>query len=307
MLSWKLWQALKNPPYRYPLLRRIHAGAEWQFTLRDIPRPFLYATLLGAAYIVWRIAPYTFGHVFLLILAIPAVASLMMLISPLLFPLVMVGVGTMWAADISDSIVKQQKRGIYDLLCVLPGGRWAANWATACSSIHQGGAFKVGWLMLRGAAMVGLVLLLTLFSIILAGQLFSARGELDNVVWLMLDMSVLFIGQLLHYIQTMALTPLVGLLVPTYIHNRAEARLGAVGLYLGLQLSPFLVCGLLLYLAPLAVSQPIYAENSLTPYLFILFGLREASIMLLGIVLLRRLKLAADEKKHLWTLLQQSS
>ncbi len=306
MLSCRLWQALKNPPYRYPLMRRIHTDPGWLSTLRDIPRPFLYAMLLGAAYMLWRITPYTVGYVFLLILAIPALATLMFYISPLLFPLVMMGAGTMWAANISDRILKQQERGIYDLLCTLPGGRWAANWATACSSIHQGGTFKVSWLILRGVAVVELVLLLTLFSLVLVGQFFSARKELSNVGWLMLDMIVLSIGQLLHHIQTMVLSPLVGLLIPTYIHNRVEARLGAVGLYLGLQSIPYLFCGLLFYLAPLVASEPIDAENSLTPYLLVLLGLREVIIMLLGMVLLRRLKLVADEKKHLWTLLQQS-
>ncbi len=306
MLSWKLWQALENPPFRYPLLRRTHTDLGWLSTLRDIPRPFLYATLLGAAYIVWRIAPYTFAHVFVLVLAIPAVATLMLFISPLLFPLVMMGVGVLWAANISDWVIRLQERNIYDLLCLLPGGRWAANWAIACSSIHQEGTFSVVWLMLRGAATVGLVLVLTLFSLVVV-QLFSAGKELGSVVWLMLDVVALFIGQLLHCIQTMALTPLVGLLIPTYIHKRFEARLSAVILVLGLQLSPFLIFGLLFYLAPLAVSKPVDAGNSLTPYLFILFGLRETIIMLLWIVLLRRLKLAADEKRHPWTLSPPSS
>jgi hypothetical protein len=304
MLSWKLWQALKNPPYLYPLMRRIHADAGWLSTLRDIPRPYLYAILLAAAYILWRILPYAVGYVFLLIVALPAVATLLFLISPLLFPLVMVGAGTVWAANISDRVLKQQERGIYDLLCVIPGGRWAANWLTASSTIHQGGTFKASWIMLGGVAVVGLVLLLTLFSLVLVGQFFSAGNELSNFGWLMLDMIVLFMGQLLHHIQTMALSPLVGLLIPTYIHNRAEARLSAVGLYLGLQLIPYLFCGLLFYLAPLVASEPVDAGNSLTPYLLVLFGLREAIIMLLWIVLLWRLKLVADEKKHLWTLLQ---
>lgn len=302
MISWRLWQALKNPPYRYPLMLRTRAASGWLSTLRDIPRPFLYAMLLGAAYILWRITPYTVGYVFLLILAIPAVAILILYISPLLFPLVMVGAGTMWAANISDHILKQQERGIYDLLCMLPGGRWAANWATACSSIHQGGAFSVSWLILRGIAVLGLVLLLTLFSLVLVGQFFSARNELNHVGWLMLDMLALFGGQLLHHIQTMVLSPLVGLLIPTYIHKRVEARLGAVSLYLGLQLGSYLFCGLLLYLAPLVASEPVDAKNSLTPYLLALFSLREAIIMLLWIVLLRRLNLVADEKKHLWAL-----
>ena len=307
MLSWRLWQALRNPPYRYPLRRRTRADSRWLSTLRDIPRPFWVAMLLGAAGMLWLVIPYTVGYVFLLILAIPAVATLLFYVSPLLFPLVMVGAGTMWAANISDRILKQQERGIFDLLCILPGGRWAANWATACSSIHQGGTFKVSWLILCGVVVVGLVLLLTLFSLVLVGQFFSTRKELSNVGWLMLDMIVLFTGQLLHHIQTVALSPLVGLLIPTYIHKRTEARLGAAGLYLGLQLIPYLCCGLLFYLAPLVASEPIDAENSLTPYLLVLFGLREVIIMFLGTVLLRRLNLVADEKKHLWTLLQQSS
>jgi hypothetical protein len=301
MLSWKLWQALENPPYHYPLLCRIHTGSGWLSTLRDIPRPFLYATLLVAAYILWRIMPYTFGHVVLLVMAIPAVATLVLLISPLLFPLIMMGIGALWAANIGDCVVELQARGIYDLLCLLPGGQWAANWATACSSIHQSSVYRVGWIMVRGAAMVGLVLVLTLLSLVVV-QLFSAGKALGSVVWLMLDVIALFTGQLLHYIQTMALTPLVGLLIPTYVHNRFEARLSAVGLYLGLQLSPFLICGLLFNLAPFAVSKPVDSGNSLTPYLFILFSLREASIMLLWIVLLRRLKLVEAEKKHLWIL-----
>ncbi len=262
--------------------------------------------LLGAAYLLWRIVPYLFGHLFLLVLAIPAVAALMLFISPLLFPLVMMGVGAIWAANISDCVVKLKERGIYDPLCLLPGGRWAANWATACNCIRQSGIFKVGWLILCGAVMVGLVLMLTLFSLI-AVQLFNAGRELGSVVWFMLDVIVLFTGQLLQYIQTVALTPLVGLLTPTYVHSRIEARLSAVGLYLGLQLSPFLIFGLLFYIAPLAVSKPVDAGNSLTPYLLILFSLREVILVLLWIVLLRRLKLAADEKKHPWTLLPPSS
>ncbi len=269
--------------------------------LRDIPWPLLVAALLVAAYILWRITPYSVGHVFLLVMAIPAVATLLVLLSPLLFPLAMMGVAAIWAAGISDCVVKLQKHGIYDLLCLLPGGRWAANWAIACSNIHQSGAIRVGWTLLRVAAMVGLVLVLTLASLVVV-QLFSAGKGLGSGIWLMLDVIALLIGQLLHVIQTMVLTPLVGLLIPTWIHNRLEARLSAVGLYLGLQLSPFLICGLLFSLAPLAASQPVDAGNSLTPYVFIVFSMREAIIMLLWIVLLRRLKLAGAEKEKLWSL-----
>lgn len=301
MLSWKLWQALKNPPHRYPLLCRIHIGRRRLFTLKDIPPPLLYAAVLVAAYILWRIMPVTVGHMLLLAMAIPAVATLILLISPLLFPLVMMGVATIWAVNISDCVVNLQERGIYDLLCLLPGGRWAANWAIACSSIHQGGAFRVGWFLLRGAATVGLVLVLTLVSLVMV-QLFSAGKQLGGGVWLMLDVIALFTGQLLHFIQTMVLTTLVGLLIPTYVRNRLEARLGAVGLYLGLQLCPFLICGLLFYFAPLAANKPVGAGNSLTPYVFIVTSVRETIIVLLWSVLLRRLKLAEAEKEHLWIL-----
>jgi hypothetical protein len=256
---------------------------------------------------LWLITSHTFGYVLLLILAIPAVVILIFLVSPLLFPLVMMGVGALWSAEISVRVVEQQERGIYDLLCVLPGGRWAASWAIACGRIHQGDTFDFGWLMLRSIVMVGVIMLLTLFGMALGWQLFSAEVELNNVGWFMLDMAVLLIGQLLHHIQTMALSPLVGLLVPTYVHSRAEARIGAAGLFLSLQLGPYLFCGSLLNFMPVLTGEPVDAANSLAPYVLILLGLREAVIMRLWIILLRRLKLTAVEKEHLWTLLQQGS
>ncbi|MFC1959526.1 hypothetical protein ACFLYO_02340 [Chloroflexota bacterium] len=304
MLSWKLWQALKNPPYRHPLMRRVRSNTGWLTLLGNKALPFyLYAMLLGTIYMLWRITPQTFGFVFLLILIIPSMATLFFLVSPLLFPLVMVAVGAMWAALISERMVEQQEHGIYDLLCVLPGGRWAANWAIACGSIHQGSVFEICLLILRIMLLLGGILLFMLLSMVL-GQVFSAESQLDGIGSFSIDMIALLVAYYLHYIQTMALSPLVGLLVPTYTKSRVEARLGAVGLLAVVQLGPFIFCGLLFYFVPLLVGGTVDPERSLALYLILVFGLREVIIRRLWYVLLRRLRLTAVEKEHLWSLLR---
>lgn len=224
-------------------------------------------------------------------------------VSPLLFPLVMMGVGALWASSISERVIKQQEIGIHDLLYVLPGGRWAANWATACGSIHQSFIFEGSWIILRGMLVVGFLLVIGISMVV--GQFISEDAGLANLRWFILDMVALFVGYGLHYIQTMALSPLVGLLVPTYVRNRVEARLGSAGLYLGIQIGTYLLGGLLFYFVPLLVSGWATSIRILTPYLIVVFILREALIRWLWMVLLRRLSLTTAEKEDIWTLVNQ--
>lgn len=235
--SWKLWSALRNPPALHPLFQR-NAGLQYQVRL-----PMLRSSgewtemiLIGVLVVLLVTNPHL-ALVFILIVPLTIIGALLAL--PLLLPLLINVTGALWSAVVGAEIADAREKGTYDLLCLTPDGQLGANWAICSGCLHRSDVFEVLYLVVRALSLFGIVLI-GISLIITGGILINAQFNFASVrvvesLRTLLDILALVIGYHIHYVQSVALSSLVGLLTPFYFNRPVEVKLIAPVSFLALQ------------------------------------------------------------------------
>ena len=301
MTSWKLWHALRYPPFWHPLFRR---GVIARNTPLWRPAPgkgrsaYLTALILSLALIIALARPSAFEILLVTLFGVPAALLILFMAAPLLFPLAVSLQAAVWAAHISYALAAERERGTYDLLCLFPDGSLGANWAIACGCVHRGVVFDALHVLAQVVLLLGMVFLAIIWLIVLgivANPVGKAGQDILAASRTLIDTVVLIAALGLHYTQTVVLSPVVGMWWATHAHRRIEAQLGAFGLSLAVQIGTyglFLVVGFallpLLY-DGLPLASPAINLSLPVVYLVILYIIREGAIFWLWKIVTRRL------------------
>ncbi len=212
MITWKIWQQLKNPVSRHPLVWRVvkeHAR---------MPYPPLgpgLQFLCGMGLCVSMLSPI--GLIF----------------SGLLFLLVTNSTAytAFWAAGTSGRIARLQTNDQYDLICAAPGGKFSLHWAVCTGVLHRDNRLDMIHTVLRVLLLIVLgIILLTLFSSLSVG-----RQDWGRTALALLNTLGLLIAVYMDHIQSVVCGSVVGMLVPLYIRRPLDARIAAVALYVLVQ------------------------------------------------------------------------
>lgn len=246
MTSWRLWRAVHHPPYRHPVYRRvtrIRSDALPEFHGLERIQPSAWLVLIGLLLLlIMRPSLHTLP---LLIFTAPMAVLLLLILVPVVFPLWMVIQSAWWAGGISLALVIEHEQQTYDVLCLFPEGSLGANWAMASGTIRRGMMYSALALTARLLLGIGL-LLLGLLALLTPGILAdlsdgTITGNDVTAFRTLLDGLALLVAYALHYVQSAALGPVIGVLAPTFTRRRAEAQLGAFGLALAVQVGSYLL------------------------------------------------------------------
>lgn len=263
MLTWKLWRALNRLPARSSLYRRmfLYQGITDSIDFSRLP---LYGVFRNAGLVAMPIV--------LILIGIPLMIPLfylLMLIAPLLLPLVNTICAASLAVKVSGSIVREREHHTYDLLCTTPEGTLGMHWSYCVGLLHFHVIYRR---VMLGALMVGIVA--SAFG--LPAMAIFGASDISPVVALVrgLALGAIFV---VDYAQTLILSSLISLLIPTRVESETDARIWAAGVFVVMQIVVYLPTLLLtVYALPntlnLLGSDPLLS-SLLIPLLMISFFL----------------------------------
>jgi hypothetical protein len=158
--------------------------------------------------------------------------------------------GAWWANQMAALLTDLRGRGNYDLFAVQPGGRLGLHLAICTGVLHRLESLSNLYRFVRAAAVIAAGF--TLFSLCMIGintEGWRSTGSLQTAMQTSLDTSLgLLTFLLIFYLDHLAsivLCALCGMLIPAWASRGAEARLGAVGLFLSVQVVSYAAWGLI--------------------------------------------------------------
>ncbi len=241
MISLRLWHALNHPPAMHPLFwltvkRSMTSDALNQMSgrLNWIDRlSIAYLLIFAAAILLTNVLSSNAqsGLVTLLVflLALPIIIPVVILLrSTLLSGSVY---GLIWAMDISQLVARERRNGTHDLLCLLPPGGLAADWAVYTGCLYRNQLFNQ-LLELRG---VMLRIIFAVSAVLFLGSMMGNFNLPDTLIFV-IDITTLLTALHIDFIHSAILSGLIGIIAPLYSDNRTEARLWAGGGFLAIQL-----------------------------------------------------------------------
>lgn len=287
MITWRLWRALNLPTgltavyHRLFLRRGFVESTPYEIPALNLLAALLFA-LLPAAFIFFGV-PFVFTA-FTSLLPHTAAA----------IPLVVTAYGLALCVTVSGQIAHEHDVGIYETLGATSPGSLGLHWAYTARWIARQRLLR--WLLLCVVAVGTFSALLGLVS----SQPMPVPPIPANEASLTiahLATTAAVIGQLwLDYIQTIILSSLIAMLVPAYVRQESNARLGAAAALVSLQLGLFVISSLAALSLSLAVSAPpdrqmVYALAAL----IMRFAFREGAIHLIWRQLVRTLNAKPSE------------
>lgn len=212
MITWKIWQQLKNPVSRHPLVWRV---------IKERTR-VTYPPLGPGLQLLCGIG-----------LCVSMLSPIGLIFSALLFLLVTNSTGytVFWTAGTSGRIARLQTNDQYDLMCTAPGGKLGLHWAVCTGVLQRDNRLDKIHTVIRVLLLIALgIVLLTLFSSFSAGRQDWSRSALA-----LLNTLGLLAAVYMDHIQSVVCGSIVGMLVPLYIRRPIDARIAAVALYVLVQ------------------------------------------------------------------------
>ncbi|MBZ0300559.1 MAG: hypothetical protein K8J31_12495, partial [Anaerolineae bacterium] len=293
------------PLIGHAIYRRVVTVRSAGLPFRDQPwgRHILSALLgLLLLYLVFR---HGIISLLLVVFIVPAIGVLSFLMLPVMLPPLTALAAGFWAARISSTLVREYHTHTYELLCLAPNGSLGANWVIASGCLHRGDYFSalrfaMYVALLIGGMFLGLLAMVAVFMALRATPSQSLVVALRTVV----DLSVILLLFYLHYVQSLVLSALVGVYVPTVFRSRMDATWVALALFVALQLALYAIFyGSHLLLAPLLATIPPtdWLAFVSTPLLYLILFLlpREVIILWLWGVVTTRLNATSSEQEGL--------
>ena len=306
LLTWKLWRAMRSPPaVGHAVFRRIATTpsffpVRWSVKITD---QMIWIILIP----IMLIFVHYFGisGILIVFFGIPALIIIAILITPLALPIAVGLAGGMWAARISHTLVRERQSHTYDLLCAMPDGKLGANWAIASGSLHQGNIFSLlravmVLALLLGGALLALLMIVTVVLALRSNPTETIIVALRTIC----DIVVLLLLFYAHFVQSVVMSVLVGVFIPTHLSNRIDAPWIAFALTLVLQLGTLLILYFFMTIAgpvlgTLTPSTPVAFIG--VPFVYLLFFLLLRDAVTLGLwhSITERLNAHSTERDYL--------
>jgi hypothetical protein len=268
MITWKLWRGLKSPPIHHPLFRRIIAAP-----LK--PPPWYLGCL------VIMVAPF---------LLLPAI----------LFTSAFYSIR--WAVTISNTLAREREAGMFELVALSPDGSLGASWAICTAAIHRNQSLQqiqspMSWIVRLGFTLLILSSLGNFVEPLVPPSADAGMLTVIPLVYLFTLAGALYVD----HMQSVAMGSLVGMLIPTYTRSGVDAGVGALIVFLMLQVATYVLTLLIGFslipnlLENLNFSPTLIAVILPTSRLLIFGVIREVMISILWRALVERLNIAASE------------
>lgn len=282
MITWKLWRVLKIPPHSDPIFRHsshyYRSSGPWRKYLDYILLIVVFTAVV--AYLRTSLLSLSTG------------------LSPfiLFIGLILLGgtiYGVDWALAISDAVAVARTNNTLDLLCITPRGAIGATWTLGLSQLHRASGFRSRYAGRRKVFFsLGVGFFLLTFALgwmVLTATNANVGSLLDLTALLVGVLSgfVLLVATYVDFIQSIVVSVLVGMIVPTFSRQRFDAQLWAMSGFLVAQIGSYFLTYLIAFVV-LPVALHTFALEFTTlelllllPRLFVFFLIREALIALL--------------------------
>jgi|FLYN01.1.fsa_nt_gi hypothetical protein len=290
MTTWRLWRALTHPPYNHPLFWRTLLNKAPEAPVRQWPSGqvalgFLLLFICSAA-----LFPRQMTMIALAAFMVVPFLLLIFTFNGMIY-------GLVWGVKISTTIAKTYEASIFDVLSLSPSGALGALWAMGTGCLYRNREF--GDLNFPETWTVRLFVVI--FASMALGTLSGARRAHELALPVLVYALVLIAGFYVDDVQSIVLGSLVGMLTPLYAHNRVDARMWTMGLYLLIQVVTYLSA----LIAGFVILPAIYERLGIDrvsghialPLLAfaVFYGLRELAIALLWHNLTERLNADPSE------------
>lgn len=227
MLTWKLWRAINRSPLRSPIYLRALTGYQARANVQ-MPVRFLLAGWVRTVMLV--ILPL------ILIMLGPPLLFLLyymaLLLAPPLLPIANTLYGLAHVVSAGGRIAGERERRTYDLLCTTPPGMPGLHWSYCMGWIHHHVLYRN-----------------VMLGVLSIGIMASAFGLSPRVVFGVepvalevgairaVALTVIFV---IDYAQSVVISSLTILLLPTDTEGTTNARVWLSSLFLALQLGVYL-------------------------------------------------------------------
>ncbi|QPC84884.1 hypothetical protein G4Y79_11085 [Phototrophicus methaneseepsis] len=240
MLLWRIWRSMTHPPRQDPVFQRVFSAPRLQeprITGLFIPWMMMFA---GGG-LCWAL---TFDW-------LPTLLIVALLSANTIF-------GLWGGTAVSQVIVAEKESSRYSLLATLPGGTLMTSWAMGLALLHRRPAFVwMPFLVRLGAFIIGLTLALMAcmtFFLVTYGP-----GPESSIVanYRVIQQTIAACGLVaiffFDHFYSIVTAVLVGIIAPVDVINRYEAQSRTIMLFLGTQITVYVVT-LLVFIAaaPLA-------------------------------------------------------
>ena len=226
MLTLRLWRALNRPPQPSPIYRRAFTRQMLVDRGEPIHIPF-FGLVKNVSLIVLPVVIILIGIPIMVLLY-----YLALLLAPILVPVANTIYGLAHVVGVSGSITHEREQQTYDVICTSPGGIIGMHWSYCTGWIHFHWVYRYALLGVLSIGIVASVFGLSSHAVFGVDQAPAAITILRG-----LALAALFA---IDYAQTIVLSSLITLLIPSYAESEGNARLWASGLFLALQMTVYL-------------------------------------------------------------------
>lgn len=301
MITLTLWRALQSPYETHPTYRVVRAGRYQRFYAIPPQNRLAWPTIgfegvLGKIVGVFAVMMFLCAGGWLFIVPL-------LFILPALFFITGTLNGTSITVGISGHLARERQHKREILMGVTPSGISGMTWAICSGVYHRNstlGKFRFTIGSIYQAIYIGLVIINIilgghwLISMIRDQQLIPADQTLTTALLFLMG-SIAFHAD---YIQSILMGTIIGMLVPTYIHNPSDARAISIGAFLTLQFLLYALVAMIVFLIlpPLFDAFNVSSIVALSASSLIIFiGLREIALNLLWRYVAHRLELDHKE------------
>jgi hypothetical protein len=248
MISLKLWHALNHPPAMHPLfwltVRRSlivshlnPTAGDWSWVDRlSIAYLLVFAGAMLLVNVLGANSQSGLVTLMMFLLALPIIVPIAILLRSTLLSGSIYGL--IWAMDISQFVARERQNGTHDLLCLLPPGGLAADWAICTGCLYRNQAFN----QIIELRRVMLRIIFMFSAVIFLGSM--GKFSLSEAILFAIDIAALLVALRVDFTHSIILSGLVGMIAPLYSYNRTEAGLWAAGGFITIQLSVYAVTAL---------------------------------------------------------------
>ncbi|MDX2162690.1 MAG: hypothetical protein SF162_15325 [bacterium] len=232
LLSLHLLLTLLTPPAPSPLVRRLllrdaadkaDLAAGRHTTVRRSPLRRIAPLVRAALVIIVPIAAILFLFPSMIVVYLSALAY-----APVMMPVIALAFGLIFTGSVAASIAREHENRTYDLLSVIPYGRFGLHWLYCRNWIRLNQ--RQFWFVLPFMG-IGAASLLFGLGVI---DLLSAPPFVSLVQRLLLVAAYLFDA-----LQSFAAAAVIGMWIPAAATNRINARLNAMGLFALVQMATY--------------------------------------------------------------------
>jgi hypothetical protein len=266
--TWQLWRGIKQPPTTHPLYARVMTA------------PFQVMPWYSACAII-LVAPF---------LLIPAI-----LFTSAFYSL-------RWAVTIASTLAREYDTGMFDLLALTPAGAFGTSWSISTAAIHRNESLQ----QIQSPSSWIVRLAFTLLILASLGNFVEplVPASAEGVMLIFIPLLYLFTlsGALyIDHVQSIVLSALVGMVIPTYARGRVDAGAAAFLVFLLLQVTTYALMLLLGFAAlptlliSLGMDEVFIAVLLPILRLLIFYFLREGIIAAVWAILVERLNVTASE------------